>query len=384
MNIWQNIFIATAATISLSASSQILTNKKDGNYKFTVVKNLEATEVQNQAQSGTCWTFSSLSFFESELLRMGKPKMNLSEMFIVRESYPDKAEKYVRMHGTINFGPGGAFHDVSYVIKNFGIVPQSAYNGLVNGEKEINHNELDAMLKAEMDVVVKENKITTGWAKTVNATLDAYLGKVPETFDYMGQQYTPKSFAHSLGLDMSNYIELTSFTHHPFYSKFVLEVPDNWAWDEVYNVPLNELTDAIDNALMNGYSVAWGADVSDKGFSFKNGVAVVPDLDWDDVKKEKVDTIVLTPMKQKEITQEMRQVAFDNYETGDDHGMHIVGIAKDQNGTKYYIVKNSWGLKNNECDGYFYASEAYVKYKTTDIMLNKNALKKDLAKKLGL
>ena len=379
MNFNKYFFIAAAVTLGFNITAQTLTNKKDGNYKFTVVKNLEATEVQNQAQSGTCWTFSSLSFFESELLRMGKPKVNLSEMFIVRNSYPDKADKYVRMHGLINFGPGGAFHDVAYVIKNYGIVPQAAYNGFVNGEKEINHNELDAMLKAEVDVVVKANKITRGWAKTVNATLDAYLGKAPETFDYMGKQYTPKS----LGLDMNNYVELTSFTHHPFYTKFAIEVQDNWSWDEVYNVPLNELTDVIDNAIMNGYSVAWGADVSEKGFSFKNGVAIVPDLDWIDVKKEKIDSIILNPGKQKEITQAMRQEAFDNYETQDDHGMHIIGIVKDQNGTKYYIVKNSWGIKNNDCDGYFYVSEAFVKYKTTDIMLHKDAVKKDIAKKLG-
>ncbi len=309
--------------------------------------------------------------------------MNLSEMFIVRTAYMAKADKYVRMHGATGFSPGGAFHDAAYVIKNFGLMPQVAYIGMVNGEKDINHQEMDNMLKAQLDVVIKGNKITTAWPKAIDATLDAYLGKAPEKFDYMGKQYDPKSFATSLGLNMDNYVEISSFSHHPFYTKFAIEVPDNWSWDQLYNLPLNEMMDVMDNAIMNGYSIAWGADVSEKGFSFKNGVAIVPDVDWNDVKKEKLDSVLLNPGKQMEITQAIRQTAFDNYETQDDHGMHIVGIVKDQNGTKYYVVKNSWGIKNNDCDGYFYASEAFVKYKTTSIMVHKDAVKKEIGKKLG-
>ncbi|MCW3102989.1 MAG: pepC [Bacteroidetes bacterium] len=385
MNFKKSILLSALAIGASAVSAQTtITNKKDGNYKFTVVKNLESTEVQNQNQSGTCWTFSSLSFLESEMLRMKKPKVNLSEMFIVHTAYNMKADKFVRMHGSVNFAGGGAFHDVIQVVKDSGMVPQSVYSGLANGEKEINHNDLDAVTRAIVDAVIKSAKPNPGWKKAFNATLDGYLGPIPKTFTYEGKQYTPKSFADMLGLNMENYIEISSFSHHPFYSKFMLEVPDNWAGDQVYNVPVDEMIEIMDNALMNGYSIAWGADVSEKGFSFKNGVAVVPDVDWTDIKKEKIDSVIQTPGKQKVITQAMRQEAFDNYETQDDHGMHITGIVKDQNGTKYYIVKNSWGVKNNDCDGYFYASEAFVKYKTTSIMLHKDGVKKEIAKKLGL
>lgn len=373
-------------TTTVTFAQQEIRNKKDGNYKFTVVKNLESTAVQNQAKSNTCWSFSSLSFIESELIRMGKPSVNLSEMFVVHHAYSDKADKFVRMHGNTSFAAGGGFHDVLYVMKKYGIVPQSAYVGMNNGEKELNHYQMDNMLRGMVDGVVstKKDVISEGWSKAIDATLDAYLGKMPETFDYNGKQYTPQSFAASLGINYDKYIEVTSFTHHPFYTKFALEIPDNWMWDEMYNVPLDEFISIIDNSLMNGYTVAWGADVSETGFAFKEGVAIVPDIDWKDVKKEKIDSIITTPGKQKEITQALRQKSFDNYETTDDHGMHIVGIVKDQNGTKYYIVKNSWGTARNECGGYFYVSEAYVKYKTTSIMINKDGLKPDQAKKLGL
>ncbi len=390
MNIKKQIILGLVLITAELLTAQTLSNKKDGNYKFTVVKNLDATAVQDQGQSGTCWSFSSLSFLESELIRMGKPKVNLSEIFIVHNAYNMKAEKYVRMHGAVNFGEGGAFHDAMQVIKEVGLVPQSAYIGFENGEKDvngvkrINHSEMDALAKNIVETVVKSPRPGIAWKKAFDATLDSYLGAVPKTFTHEGKQYTPATFRDMLGVNADNYIEISSFSHHPFYSKFVLEVPDNWSSSQVYNLPLNEMIDVLDNALMTGYTAAWGSDVSEKGFSFKNGVAVVPDVDWTDVKKEKIDSVILSPRKEMMITQEIRQEAFDNYETQDDHGMHIVGLVKDQTGTKYYIVKNSWGVKNNDCDGYFYASEAFVKYKTTSIMIHKDGVKKEIAKKLGM
>jgi bleomycin hydrolase len=391
MNFKKHILLSAAVLSAAAVSAQTtLSNKKDGNYKFTVVKNLDATAVQDQGQSGTCWTFSSLSFLESELLRMGKPKVNLSEMFIVHSAYNMKAEKYVRMHGTVNFGEGGAFHDVMQVVRKNGLVPQEAYAGFENGEKDVNgvkrvnHSEMDAVAKTMVETVIKSQKPGVAWKKAFDGTISAYLGPIPQTFSYEGKQYTPASFRDMLGINPDNYIEFTSFTHHDWYKPFVLEVPDNWAASQVYNVHLNEMIDLLDNALMNGYTVAWGSDVSEKGFSFKNGIAVVPDVDWNEVKKDKIDSVLLSPRKEMVITEDNRQEAFDNYETQDDHGMHIVGMVKDQNGTKYYIVKNSWGIKSNECDGYFYASEAFVKYKTTSIMMHKDAVKKDIAKKLGM
>jgi bleomycin hydrolase len=262
------------------------------------------------------------------------------------------------------------------------------------------HGEVDGVLSAYVDAVLKNpnRKLTPVWHQGFDGILDAYLGKVPEKFTYKGKEYSPKSFAGSLGLNMDDYVEISSFTHHPFYSKFIIEIPDNWALGEVYNVPMDEMIKIIDNSLENGYSVAWGSDVSEKGFSWKNGVAVVPDKNapemaglerakWEkmsDADKEKLLFKFDKPMPEKTITQEMRQEEFDNYQTTDDHGMHITGMAKDQNGTKYYYVKNSWGLDGSPYKGYFYASEAFIKLKTTDIMVNKNAIPKDLRKKLGL
>jgi len=387
-------------SLSMRAQDTVKEKKADSAYIFTDVIKLPATPVKNQYRSGTCWSYSALSFLESELLRIGKDTFDLSEMFVVYKTYSDKAPIYVRFHGEHNFGGGGAAHDVPYVLKNYGLVPDQVYNGLVIGEENPVHGEMDAVLKAYVDAVITNpnKKLSPVWHKGFNGILDAYLGEVPETFTYEGVEYTPKSFGDMLGLNPDDYVEIASFSHHPFYEKFILEVPDNWLMDEVYNVPLDELIQILDNSLKEGYTVVWGSDVSEKGFSWKNGVAIVPDKDapelagleqgkWEkmsDKDKEAMLYKFQSPIPEKKITQEMRQEEFDNYKSTDDHGMHIIGMAKDQNGSVYYIVKNSWGNTDHQYDGYFYASQPFVALKTMDLMVHKNAIPKDIRKKLGL
>ncbi|MCP4438969.1 MAG: aminopeptidase [Aureispira sp.] len=376
-----------------------VTNKEGSKYELEVVKSLDATAVQNQNRTGTCWSFSSLSFLESELLRMGKKDAgNLSEMFIARHAYMDKAINYVRMHGKFNFSAGGAFHDIPYVIAKHGIVPEEVYKGIKYGGEVHNHSELDKILKATVDIIVEnpQKTLTPAWKDAVNGILDAYFGELPEKFTYKGKEYTAQSYAKELGLDMDDYVIISSFTHHPFYEKFVFEVPDNWAFGLAYNVPLEELVEISNEAIMNGYSFAWASDVSEKGFSFRDGLAIVPkddatiqqkgkdNMHFSDAGAEKISNAFMQPVEEKKITQEMRQEAFDNYQTTDDHGMHITGIVKDQKGTNYYVVKNSWGTKYNSCDGYFYASEAFFRYKTMNIMVHKDAIPKKIAKKMGI
>jgi bleomycin hydrolase len=398
----KNLYLIITAVLFLgfTANAQdTIRNKKGGGYLFTKVNNLDATPVQDQNNTGTCWSFSALSYFESELLRMGKGTQNLSEMFVVRQSYIDKADKYVRMHGKSNFGQGGGFWDIPYVLKNYGIVPEEVYNGKnYGGGEKHNHSELEAMLTAIVKTVTDnpQKTLTTSWKKAYTSVVDAYLGAFPESFTYQGKKYTPKEYANSLGLKMDDYVAISSYTHHPFYQPFILEVEDNWAAQPVFNVPLDDMMAVVNNAISKGYTVAWATDVSEKGFSFKNGLAIVPEDETAVAKKgednkqfnnagaDKTGTPFDAPCKEKEITQQNRQEAFDNYSTTDDHGMHITGIFKDQTGKVYYHVKNSWGTKNNDCDGYLFASEAFVKYKTMDIMIHKDALPADLKKKLGI
>jgi bleomycin hydrolase len=384
--------------IAFSLFSQEKETKKG--YEFTIVKELKATSVKNQFRSGTCWSFSANSFLESEILRIGKPEINLSEAWIIRNSYSDKAKLFVRWQGNINFGGGGGFHDVTNCIRKYGIVPEEVYNGLNYGTDKFVHNELDAVLRGYLDQVIKNpnKELSTAWQNGFEGILDAYLGKNIEKFTYKGKEYTPKTFATEyLGINPDDYIEVTSFTHHPEYTKFIIELPDNWSFDEVYNVTLDDFVKIIDNSIEMGYTVAWGGDVSEKGFSWKNGVAIVPDLNYEETSgtdKERLtglntkdkEAIIYSfekPVKELTITPEMRQKAFDNYNTTDDHGMHIVGVAKDQNGNKFYKVKNSWDI-DNPYGGYIFMSEAFIKLKATDIMINKNGVPKDIAKKMGL
>ncbi len=376
------------------------TNDTSDGYVFKEDFRLPVTSVKNQYRSGTCWSFSGLSFFESEMLRKGKDSVNLSEMFVVNHCYKDKARLDVRMQGHINFGGGGAFHDDTYVLKKYGLVPEEIYTGLHYGTKKHVHGELDEVLKDFVDGVIKnKNKtITPAWGKAYDAIVDTYLGQLPEKFTYKGKEYTPRTFADDYcGLKPGDYVEISSFTHHPFYEKFILEVPDNWLSDKVYNLPLNEFEQVLDYSLKNGYTIAWGADVSTKGFMYNKGVAVIPETDienlsglekakWEKLTERERQKQIYSekgPVQEKKITQKLRQEKFDSQETTDDHGMHIIGIAHDQNGTKYYIVKNSWGT-NSKYKGYFYASAAFVMLQTTDIMVNKNGIPKNIRKKLGL
>jgi bleomycin hydrolase len=300
----------------------------------------------------------------------------------------------------LNFGGGGAFGDVTYVLKNYGIVPESVYKGLNYGQDNHVHGEVDEVLKDYVDGVIKNRnkELSTAWHNGFEGILDAYYGDLPEEFEVDGKKYTPKTYASEVvGIDPDDYVQLTSYTHHPFYESFVIEVPDNWLWEEVYNLPLDEFKEVFQHALKEGYTIAWGADVSEKGFSHTKGLAIVPETDikemsdserskWEKLSKAEKQREMFSfnkPVKEKVITQEMRQKAFDNYQTTDDHGMHITGMVKDQNGTIYYKVKNSWNT-NNKYDGYFYASEAFVLYKTMNIMVHKDALSKEIKKKLGI
>lgn len=360
-------------------------NSKDL-YEFTPVVDIENTSIKNQGSSGTCWSYSANSFLESEMVRMGKRPVEISQIFTARNAYIEKGKMYVKMHGAVTLGDGGAFHDVINMYRKYGAVPQSVYQGLNYGTDTNKFGEMAAIQQGVLKAVVSNpnGKLTPNWEKAYTSVIDSYLGEAPEKFIWEGKEYTPRSFADQvIGINPDDYIEIGSDLNYPWYEKFVLLVPDNWSFDQVYNVPMHELTDIIDYAVNNGFTVAWAGDVSEKYFSWKNGVSFVPEKDWDKMSEEERKTLFDGPKPERKVTQEERQAAFDNYTTTDDHGMHIVGIAKDQNGKEYYIIKNSWG-DTNDYKGYMYMSKEFVRYKTTDILLHKDGIPKNIAKKMNI
>ena len=375
--------------------------KKEEGFQFTVVKENPITTTKNQNRSGTCWAYSSLGFFEAELLRMGKGEFNFAEMYLAHKTYEDRAKATVRLHGDMDFSQGGSFYDCVYCMKHYGIIPEEAMPapGTLYGDTLPNFGEFFSMLEPQVAAIAKseQKKLSPVWFKPIMATLDAYLGECPAEFTFNGKKYTPQSYMASTGLNMDDYVSLTSFTHHPFYSQFVIEVQDNWRWGLSYNLPLDEFMQVMESAVKNGYTFAWGADVSEEGFS-REGIAVCPDVQkvketagsdyehWFGKSSTSTDRrkhLTEKPLPEITVTQEMRQTAYDNWETTDDHGMLIYGIAADQNGKEYFMVKNSWGT-DYKYKGVWYASKAFVAYKTMNILIHKNAIPKNIAKKLGL
>ena len=411
----KKIILLAAALISIAAVAQPpqppqgpmgpMPRPEDKNegFQFTVVKENPITSVKNQASSGTCWCFSSLSFIESEAIRINKLKEadypDLSEMFVVSHAYADKAVKYIRVDGKLNYAQGSSFGDLIYVLRDYGIVPDEVMTGLNYGTDRHMHGELEAGLKGYMDGILKNpnRKLTPAWKKGLQGILDAYLGPIPEKFTYKGKEYTPKSYFETLNVNLDDYLDFTSWTHLSYYEKHPVEVEDNWRWEQAYNVPMDDMMAIIDNAIENGYTVAWASDVSEQGFT-RDGIGIVPDMEaiqkqaqqagsdqarWVGATPQGQRPTFNKPVPELTITPELRQEGYDNKTTTDDHGMQIYGIAKDQNGNKYYMVKNSWG-ETGKYKGLWYVSEAYVKYKTMDFMVHKDAIPKDIRKKLGI
>ncbi len=382
--------IALSFGASLFAQDNLVNSLKNNHsenpdFQFTIIKENGATSVKDQGSSGTCWSYSGNSFLESEMIRMGKQPIDLAEIFTARMSYHDKAKLYVLNNGTgITWGEGGALHDVINMFRKYGIVPQETYTGLVNGQTRNNFAEMSEVIKEMLNVYAKNpsKKLSANWLDNIDSMLDAYLGKIPETFTYNNKKYTPKTFAKEVvGINPDDYVEISSYKDYPYYKPFVLPVPDNWSHDRVWNVPMEELTTIIDYAIKNGYTVGWATDVSEPYFSYKNGIAYVPNINLNNIDAETKANLFNGPKPDKVITEDMRQDALNNLTTTDDHGMQITGLAKDQTGKEYYIVKNSWG-STNDYKGYLYATKPYVQFKSTAILVHKDGIPKDILKKL--
>lgn len=385
-------FLSIACVLNAVAQDNLVNSLKanasdssKSKYQFTTIIDLEDSPVKNQGSSGTCWSYSGNSFLESEMLRNGKEFVDISEIYTARCAYIERARNYVRMHGSIGWGDGAELHDVAQIYKKYGAMPYEAYTGLNYGTSKNKFGEMQAALEGFLKGIVenKNGKLTKNWLPAFTAALDSYLGKVPEKFMYKGKEYNPMTFANEVvGLNADDYIEFGSFTYAPYYEPTLLMVPDNWSLQTVMNVKLNELEEIVDHALESGYSVAWATDVSEKYFSWKNGVAIVPEKELEDMSADDIKVMFDGPKKERTISAEYREDAFDNYTTTDDHGMHIVGLAKDQNGKEYYMVKNSWG-DANDYKGYLYVSKAFFQYKTIAILVHKTALPSDITRKIN-
>lgn len=397
MKLYYLLSAAAVALIAMSASAQPGQNEPAApEYEFTVIKEIPVTSIKNQYRSGTCWCFSALSFIESEILRTKGQEVDLSEMFVVGHSYHDRAVKYVRLDGHLNFAAGSSFGDVLHVIEDYGIVPQAAMPGMNYGTEMPEQAELDAALKGYVSAIAKNpnRKLTTAWVNGFDGIVEAYLGAYPETFTVDGTEYTPESYRDNLGINTEDYVNLSSFAHHPFYEQFIIEVPDNWRWDSAYNLPIDEFMEVMYNAIDKGYTIAWGSDVSEKGFT-RNGLAVLPVEEkkaaagsdqerWVGKAADEPKEEAQAELPEEQVYDDaMRLDGYNRKTTTDDHGMHIYGTAQDQNGTKYFIVKNSWG-DAGKYKGVWYASDAFVRAKTLNIVVHKDALPKHIAKKLGI
>ena len=394
--------VLSAVVLGIVTTSLSAQNKKGprSGYEFETISDLKTTPVKDQQGVGTCWSYATISFLESELLRMGKPEYNLSELFIARNAYLEKGIRFVQFHGKNNFSEGGQAHDVIYMIKKYGIVPESVYTGLQYGRNEHIHSELVAALEGLLEGVNKNpnRRLTPVWRTGFARYIDTYLGEVPEKFTYDGKEYTPQTFTESLGLKLDDYVELTSYEAYPFYQPVEVPVPDNWAHERYYNLPIDELMEVMNNALKNGYTVCWDGDVSHKGFSHGCGLALLPtnvpsemiNLEiskWETLSKNEQENKLRSfesPVPEMKITDADRQFKFDNRQTTDDHLMHITGLLKDQYGTLYYKTKNSWNSDSNTLGGYLYMSNAYCRLQTVAIMVHKDAIPKAIRRKLGL
>lgn len=400
----KKLFILALCAVTMPMMAQTEEQPKDSveeGWKFTTVDSVAITPVKNQHRSSTCWAFSTLGFFESEIMRMNKGQVvDFAEMYVVNKTMMDRAEYCLRMYGDVAFAPGGSAYDVLYCMKHYGLVPQEAMPGIRYGAWPADtlpvHTELDAVAGGYLKALKGMKKLTPVWKEGLQAIYNTYLGTCPTEFTYEGKQYTPQEWVKALKLNPDDYVSITSYTHHPFWETFALEVPDNWRMDEMYNVPLEDMMRIIDNAIDKGYTMAWGADVSEIGFTRK-GIGVVPDAEngadltgsdmahWVGMSESsKKEELTKRPLPELEITQEMRQKAFDTWETTDDHGMQIFGRAKDQNGKLYYMVKNSWGTQKSDYKGIWYVSRAFLMYKTNDILVHKDAIPSDLKKKMGI